>query len=119
MATEINNLNNVVSAKTNNQSTIKYISPASESRPFTTNLVFFGASNEVSYSSPKTRFDFNFKNPPVITTSVRTTQGDSLAVFPVILNLTNNTCEVKLFTTGTVTGDPTIIVSIIAMGEKP
>lgn len=123
LVNELNTLNRVVSNKAVNQSSIKYLDSSAVTNVITSDLVIYGSSNAIS---PKfstgtdisTRFDFNFRTTPVVTTSIAMISGTAAGIFPVITNLTNTGCEVKLFSSGSVTGDPRVSVSIIAVGER-
>lgn len=120
---EINNLNRVVSNKAINQSSIKYLDSSAVTSIVTSDLVFYASSNAISpkfstNTDTVTRFDFNFKTTPIVTTSITMISGTAAGIFPVITNLTNTGCEVRLFPSGSVTGDPRVSVSIIAMGER-
>lgn len=120
---EVNNLNRVVSSKAVNQSSIKYLDGSGTTSVITSDLIFYASSNSISPkfttgADTTTRFDFNFKTTPIVTTSISMVSGTAAAVFPVITNLTNTSCEIKLFSAGSVTGDPRVSVSIIAVGER-
>lgn len=120
---EVNNLNRVVSSRPVNQSSLRYLNGAATTNVVTSDLVFYASSNSLS---PKfttgadtlTRFDFNFKKVPIVTTSLAMLSGNAAGIFPVITNLTTTTCEIKLFSSESVTGDPRVSVSIIAIGER-
>lgn len=121
---EINSLNRRLATKAINQSQIKYADTSSTSNIVTSDLVFYAATNTLS---PKfatgadliTRFNFSgFKTTPIVTASVQVVTGDAPPIYAVITNLNSNGCEVRLFASGTVNGDPRVNVSIIAIGEK-
>lgn len=123
LVNEFNNLNRVVSNKAVNQSSIKYLDGSAVTSVLTSDLVFYASSNSISpkfstNTDISTRFDFNFKTTPIVTTSVNMVSGTAAPIFPVITNLTNTGCEVRLFSAGSVTGDPRVSVSIIAVGER-
>lgn len=120
---ELNNLNRVVSNKAVNQSNIKYPDASGTTSIITSDLVFYASSNSLSPkfstgSDLTTRFDFNFKTTPIVTVSVNMISGTPAPIFAVLTNLTNTGCEVRLFNSGSITGDPRVSVSIIAVGER-
>lgn len=123
LVTEFNNLNRVVSNKAINQSSIRYLDASGTTSVVTSDLVFYASSNSISpkfstNTDISTRFDFNFKTTPIVTTSVNMISGTPAPIFAVVTNLTNTGCEVRLFNAGSITGDPRVSVSIIAMGER-
>lgn len=123
LVNEVNNLNRVVSNKAVNQSSIKYLDGSAVTSVVTSDLVFYASSNSISpkfstNTDTSTRFDFNFKTTPIVTTSITMVSGTAAGIFPVITNLTNTGCEVRLFYSGSITGDPRVSVSIIAVGER-
>jgi hypothetical protein len=123
LVNEVNNLNRVVSSKAVNQSSIKYSEASGTKNIVTSDLVFYASTNSLSPkfktgADTTTRFDFNFKTTPIVVTSISMVSGTVAAIFPVITNLSNTSCQIKLFDAKTVSGDPRINVSIIAIGER-
>jgi hypothetical protein len=125
MANEINDINAIVRLQSRNMSNIKYpTNPPRSVETATSNLTFYASANTLSpkfstQSDLITRFNFNFSSAPIVTASVQVVSGEAPPIFAVITNLNSNGCDVKLFSSGTVTGDPVVNVSIIAIGERP
>lgn len=125
MANEINSINSIVSLQSSNRSKIVYpTNPPRSVETATANLAFYAASNTLSpkfstKSDLTTRFNFNFSSTPIVTVSVQSVSGETPPIYAVITNLNSNGCDVKLFKSDTVNGDPVLNVSIIAIGEKP
>lgn len=125
MANEINDINAIVRLQSRNMSNIKYpTNPPRSVETATSNLTFYASANTLSpkfstQSDLTTRFNFNFSSAPIVTTSVQVISGEAPPIFAVITNINSNGCDVKLFPSGTVTGDPVVNVSIIAIGERP
>lgn len=125
MANEINSINSIVSLQSANRSKISYpTNPPRSVETATSNLTFYASANTLSpkfstQSDLTTRFNFNFSSTPIVTVSVQTVSGEAAPIYAVITNLNSNSCDVKLFNSATVNGDPVINVSIIAIGERP
>lgn len=125
MANEINSINSIVSLQSANKSKISYpTNPPRTVETATANLTFYAAANTLSpkfstQSDLITRFNFNFSSTPIVTVSVQAVSGEAPPIYAVITNLNSNGCDIKLFSSGNVIGDPIVNVSIIAIGERP
>lgn len=120
IATEINNLNSIISTG-GTESSIKYLGDNSVTRVLTNDLVIYSASQQISGNlstdtNLQTTFDFSFQKTPIVVSSVQYVSGEP-SLFPVIKNINNNGCSVALYSTKT-SGAVVANVSIIAIGER-
>ena len=120
----INELNNVSSLVGTGTSKIKYKDSTTSSQVNTRNLVFYAetvkivdANLSVQQNAPA-NFDYSgiFKTTPVVLCSVTSVTGVS-NLYPVLKQVTQNSCEVNVFSSST-SGTFGAEVSIIAVGES-
>ena len=116
MVSELNRLTEIVSTA-GTQSSFKYLAENNTTVVPTSDLVFYSSSQQVSDSSPTTRFDFSFKKTPIVTASVQSVSG-SENVYCIIKNISSTSCEVKLVIPSGTTGQVSANISIIAIGER-
>ena len=121
IAQEINRVSELVASSI---SKIKYRDTPTPSQTSTSNLVFYAETLKivdgnlsVQSNTPAT-FDYSgiFKTTPVVVCSVTAVTGVS-ALYSVLDGVTQNSCNVKVFssaTSGTFSAD----ISIIAIGER-
>ena len=121
IAQEINRVSELVASSV---SKIKYRDVPTPSQTSTSNLVFYAETLKivdgnlsVQSNTPAT-FDYSgiFKTTPVVVCSVTAVTGVS-ALYSVLDGVTQNSCNVKVFssaTSGTFSAD----ISIIAIGER-
>lgn len=121
VAQEINRVSELVASSI---SKIKYRDTPTPSQTSTSNLVFYAETLKivdgnlsVQSNTPAT-FDYSgiFKTTPVVVCSVTAVTGVS-ALYSVLDGVTQNSCNVKVFssaTSGTFSAD----ISIIAIGER-
>jgi hypothetical protein len=121
IAQEINRVSELVASSV---SKIKYRDTPTPSQTSTSNLVFYAETLKivdgnlsVQSNTPAT-FDYSgiFKTTPVVVCSVTAVTGVS-ALYSVLDGVTQNSCNVKVFssaTSGTFSAD----ISIIAIGER-
>jgi hypothetical protein len=110
----------IASGKT--ESSIKYSGNTGTTSLLTSDLVFYSASQKINFnlstkSGNSTSFSFNFKNTPIVLTSVESgPSSTSIPVYCVLNNISPTGCSVTAYSsksTGTFDGN----ISIIAIGE--
>ena len=120
----VNEINNVSRLIGNTVSKIKYRDTSTPALTSTSNLVFYAETLKivdgnlsVQANTPAT-FDYSgiFKTTPVVLCSVTAITGVS-ALYAVLDSVTQNGCNVKVFSSAT-SGAFNADVSIIAIGER-
>lgn len=119
MATEINTLNTLVNSR-RSLSSIKYFGESGATEVATSELVIYASSQSVSGNSTSdsgltTRFDYSFKQAPIVTVSAQSTSDN---VYCVIKSVSDRSCEVKLILPAGTTSFTTANISLVAIGEK-
>jgi hypothetical protein len=121
IAQEINRVSELVASSV---SKIKYRDTSTPSQTSTSNLVFYAETLKivdgnlsVQSNTPAT-FDYSgiFKTTPVVVCSVTAVTGVS-ALYSVLDGVTQNSCNVKVFSSAT-SGAFSADISIIAIGER-
>jgi hypothetical protein len=121
IAQEINRVSELVASRL---SKIKYRDTATPSQVLTSNIVFYAetqkivdANLSVQPNAPAS-FDYSgiFKTTPVVTCSVTSITGVS-NLYPVLSGVTQNSCQVNVFSSAT-SGAFSADISIIAIGER-
>ena len=121
IAKEINRVSELVASSI---SKIKYRDTSTPSQTSTSNLVFYAETLKivdgnlsVQSNTPAT-FDYSgvFKTTPVVVCSVTAVTGVS-ALYSVLDGVTQNSCNVKVFSSAT-SGAFSADISIIAIGER-
>lgn len=121
IAQEINRVSELVASSV---SKIKYRDVPTPSQTSTSNLVFYAETLKivdgnlsVQSNTPAT-FDYSgvFKTTPVVVCSVTAVTGVS-ALYSVLDGVTQNSCNVKVFSSAT-SGAFSADISIIAIGER-
>jgi hypothetical protein len=121
IAQEINRVSELVASRL---SKIKYRDTATPSQVLTSNIVFYAetqkivdANLSVQPNAPAS-FDYSgiFKTTPVVTCSVTSITGVS-NLYPVLSAVTQNSCQVNVFSSAT-SGAFSADISIIAIGER-
>jgi hypothetical protein len=121
IAQEINRVSELVASRL---SKIKYRDTATPSQVLTSNIVFYAetqkivdANLSVQPNAPAS-FDYSgiFKTTPVVTCSVTSVTGVS-SLYPVLSGVTQNSCQVNVFSSAT-SGAFSADISIIAIGER-
>ena len=121
IAQEINRVSELVASSI---SKIKYRDTPTPSQTSTSNLVFYAETLKivdgnlsVQSNTPAT-FDYSgiFKTTPVVVCSVTAVTGVS-ALYSVLDGVTQNSCNVKVFSSAT-SGAFSADISIIAIGER-
>jgi hypothetical protein len=121
IAQEINRVSELVASRI---SKIKYRDTSTPSQVLTSNIVFYAetqkivdANLSVQPNAPAS-FDYSgiFKTTPVVTCSVTSITGVS-NLYPVLSAVTQNSCQVNVFSSAT-SGAFSADISIIAIGER-
>ena len=121
IAQEINRVSELVASRL---SKIKYRDTSTPSQVLTSNIVFYAetqkivdANLSVQPNAPAS-FDYSgiFKTTPVVTCSVTSITGVS-NLYPVLSAVTQNSCQVNVFSSAT-SGAFSADISIIAIGER-
>ena len=121
IAQEINRVSELVGTSL---SKIKYRDTSTPSQPLTSNVVFYAetqkivdANLSVQPNAPAS-FDYSgiFKTTPVVISSVTSVTGVS-NLYPVLSGVTQNSCQVNVFSSAT-SGAFSADISIIAIGER-
>ena len=121
IAQEINRVSELVGTSL---SKIKYRDTSTPSQVLTSNIVFYAetqkivdANLSVQPNAPAS-FDYSgiFKTTPVVTCSVTSITGVS-NLYPVLSAVTQNSCQVNVFSSAT-SGAFSADISIIAIGER-
>ena len=121
IAQEINRVSELVASSV---SKIKYRDTSTPSQVLTSNIVFYAetqkivdANLSVQPNAPAS-FDYSgiFKTTPVVTCSVTSITGVS-NLYPVLSAVTQNSCQVNVFSSAT-SGAFSADISIIAIGER-
>lgn len=119
MATEINTLNTLVNSR-RSLSSIRYFGESGDTEVATSELVVYASSQAVSGNSTSdsgltTRFDYSFRQAPIVTVSAQSTSDN---VYCVIKSVSDRSCEVKLILPAGTTSFTTANISLIAIGQK-
>jgi hypothetical protein len=119
MAGEINTLNSIINSN-GTLSSIKYFGEVGVTEVPTPDLVVYASSQPVSGNSTSdsgltTRFDYSFRQAPIVTVSAQSTSDN---VYCVIKSVSDRSCEVKLILPAGTTSFTTANISLIAIGER-
>jgi hypothetical protein len=121
IAQEINRVSELVGSSL---SKIKYRDTSTPSQILTSNIVFYAETQKIVdgnlsvQANAPASFDYSgiFKTTPVVTCSVTSVTGVS-NLYPVLSAVTQNSCQVNVFSSAT-SGAFSADISIIAIGER-